>query len=162
MSQAIEIKKQEVTQIKEKIEKSKAVLLIDYKGLTVDQDTEMRATFRKAGLEYKVLKNTLVKRAFNELGVKDFDEALNGPTAVCFGYEDEAAACKAIFNQAKKDKKIFNIKCGQVENEFKSLEEINVLAKLPSRDELIAKFMATVNAPVQYVVYALDAIKTKL
>lgn len=154
-------KSDEIEAIKEKIQKAKAVILVDYKGLTVEQDTKLRADFRKANLEYKVLKNTYVRRAFNELGTKDFDEALNGPTALAFGYDDEAAACKAVNAQAKDLGEKFNIKCGSIEGAFTSTEDITVLAKLPSRNELIAKLMATINAPVQYVVYALNAIKEK-
>ncbi|HBJ97747.1 MAG TPA: 50S ribosomal protein L10, partial [Clostridiales bacterium] len=85
MSANKEDKKQIVESIKAKITDSKSVLFVDYKGLTVVQDTELRTAFRKNGVEYKVLKNTLVRKAFNALGVNDFDSILNGPTAVAFG-----------------------------------------------------------------------------
>ena len=80
MSANLENKKQVVEAIKEKITSAKSVVLVDYKGLTVLEDTELRNAFRKAGCEYKVLKNTMVRKAFNELGVTSFDEDLNGPT----------------------------------------------------------------------------------
>ncbi len=159
---AIALKQQEVASVKAKIEKAKAVLLIDYMGLTVEQDTSLRAKLREAGIEYKVIKNTIVRRAFNEAGTTEFDEALNGPTAFAFGYEDEATVCKLIYNASKDFKDKFNIKCGRVEGNFQTEAEINVLAQLPSRNELIAQLMATMMAPVQYVVYGLDAIKTKM
>ena len=161
MSNAKNLKEQQVAIIKEKIQNSKAVILVDYKGLTVEEDTKLRVAFRGAGVEYKVLKNTMVKRAFNELGVTDFDEALNGPTSVAFGMEDEAAACKVVSNQSKALKEKFNIKCGQVEGNFQDASSIEVLASLPSRNELIGQLMATMMAPVQYVVYALNAIIEK-
>ncbi len=161
MSNAKNLKAEQIAVIKAKIENSKAVILIDYKGLTVEEDTKLRVSFRAAGVEYKVLKNTLVRRAFNELGVTDFDEALNGPTAVAFGTEDEAAACKVVFGQSKVLKEKFNIKCGQVEGNFQDAGSIEVLASLPSRNELIGQLMATMMAPVQYVVYALNAIVEK-
>ncbi len=162
MSEAIiNAKRGEVEAIKEKIQNAKAVVLVDYKGLTVDQDTKLRTAIRKAGVEYKVLKNTYVRRAFDELGITAFDEALNGPTAVAFGNEDEATTCKIVYDQAKALNDKFNIKCGLVGGEFADANEIEVLAKLPSKQELIAKLMATINAPVQYVVYALNAIKEK-
>lgn len=154
-------KADEIEAIKEKIQASKAVILVDYKGLTVEQDTKLRVAIRNAGLEYKVLKNTYVRRAFNELGEKGFDEALNGPTALAFGQKDEATACKVIFEQTKANDGKLSIKCGSIEGQFTSADEIAVLAKLPSRDELIAKLMATINAPIQHVVYALDAIVRK-
>lgn len=151
----------EINAIKDKIEKAKAIILVDYKGLTVEKDTKLRSEFRKANVEYKVLKNTYVRRAFNELGNTSFDEALNGPTAIAFGYEDEAAACKVVYEQSKANNNLFNIKCGSVNGEFQTAEEVEVLAKLPSKNELIAKLMATINAPIQYVVYALNAWKEK-
>lgn len=154
-------KADEIEAIKEKIQSSKAIILVDYKGLTVAKDTKLRVAIRKAGIEYKVLKNTYVRRAFNELGINSFDEALNGPTAVAFSSDDEAACCKTIFEQTKANDGKFVIKCGSIAGEFTSAEDIAVLAKLPSKNELIAKLMATINAPVQYVVYALNAIKEK-
>ena len=95
MSASLENKKQVVESIKAKISESKSVVLIDYKGLTVAQDTELRNEFRKAGVEYKVLKNTLIRKAFNDLGVTDFDEDLKGPTSVAFG-EDETVVAPTL------------------------------------------------------------------
>lgn len=161
MSNARNIKAKEIAEIKEKLQNAKALVLVDYKGLTVLQDTKLRAEFRKANVEYKVLKNTLVRHAFNEMGVTDFDEALNGPTAIAFGFEDEATTCKVVYSQSKELKEKFNIKCGRVEGAFQAGSEIEVLAQLPSRNELIAQLMATMIAPVQYVVYALNAIVEK-
>ena len=96
MSASIELKKQQVEQIVEKIKASKSVVLVDYSGLTVKEDTELRSNFRKNGVEYRVLKNTLLKRAFNELGYTEFDNSLNGATAVAFGLEDAVAGAKTI------------------------------------------------------------------
>ncbi|MEG1519740.1 MAG: 50S ribosomal protein L10 [Clostridia bacterium] len=161
MSNAKNLKAKEIADIKTKLENSKALVLVDYKGLTVEQDTKLRAEFRKAKIEYKVFKNTLVRHAFNEMGVTEFNEALNGPTAIAFGFEDEATTCKAVYAQTKELKEKFNIKCGRVEGEFQNEKEIEILAQLPSRNELIAQLMATMMAPVQYVVYALNAIVEK-
>ena len=101
MSANLENKTQVVESIKAKITESKSVLLVDYKGLTVAQDTELRTAFRKAGVEYKVLKNTLVRKAFNELGINDFDSDLNGPTAVAFG-SDEITPAKTAMAEIKR------------------------------------------------------------
>ena len=101
VSANLEAKKQVVEEIKAKISASKSVVLVDYKGLTVAEATELRNAFRKANVEYKVLKNTLVRRAFNELGVSNFDADLNGATAVAFG-SDETGASKIVVENAKK------------------------------------------------------------
>ena len=101
MSANLEAKKKVVEEIKEKINASKSVVFIDYKGITVAEDTELRNAFRKEGVEYKVLKNTLLRKAFNEMGVNSFDSDLNGPTSVAFG-KDEVAPAKIIVDAAKK------------------------------------------------------------
>ena len=101
MSANFEAKKQVVADIKEKIQNAKSVVFVKFNGLTVAEDTELRREFRKNNVEYKVLKNTLIRRAFNDLGVTDFDEDLNGPTSVAFG-ADETAAAKVIIEAAKK------------------------------------------------------------
>ena len=101
MSANQEAKKLVVEEIKEKIQNSKSVVLVKFNGLTVAEDTELRNEFRKQNVEYKVLKNTLVRRAFNDLGVTAFDEDLNGPTSVAFGL-DETGASKIIVDAVKK------------------------------------------------------------
>ena len=85
-----------IDDLKEKFERCASFVIIDYKGLTVEKDTEFRAEFRKANVEYKVLKNTLVRIALNELGYKDFDAALNGPTAIAISYDDAIAPAKVV------------------------------------------------------------------
>ena len=91
MSANFEAKKVVVEEIKEKIQNSKSVVFVKFSGLTVAEDTELRREFRKNNVEYKVLKNTLIRRAFNDLGITDFDEDLNGPTSVAFGADDTSA-----------------------------------------------------------------------
>ena len=105
MSQAQEQKKLVVAAIREKLEKAQSVVLIDYRGLTVAEVTELRNEFRKAGVEYQVLKNTLIRKAANEMGITGLDNILEGPTAVAFGMEDPASAAKIISEFAKKTKK---------------------------------------------------------
>ena len=95
MSANFEAKKVVVAEIKEKIQNAKSVVFVKFNGLTVAEDTELRREFRKNNVEYKVLKNTLIRKAFNDLGVTDFDEDLNGPTSVAFG-ADETGAAKVI------------------------------------------------------------------
>ena len=97
MSANFEAKKVVVEEIKQKIQEAKSVVFVKFNGLSVANDTELRREFRKNNVEYKVLKNTLIRRAFNELGVTDFDEELSGPTSVAFG-TDETGAAKVIID----------------------------------------------------------------
>lgn len=101
MSANIEAKKVVVEEIKKNASEAKSIVLVNYQGLTVAEDTEFRGEFRNKNVVYKVLKNTLVKRAFDELGIAGFDADLNGPTAVAFA-EDETSAAKIVVDAAKK------------------------------------------------------------
>lgn len=147
MSANFEAKKVVVAEITEKIKASKSVVFVDYKGLTVAEVSELRNKCREAGCEYKVYKNTLVRKAFNDLGYKDFDEDLNGPTAIAFG-SDETAAAKLMVAAAKSyDKKII-LKSGFVDNAYVDKNGVNALATLPSKEELLAKLLGTLQAPI--------------
>ena len=114
MSANFEAKKLVVEDIKEKIQNAKSVVLVKFNGLTVAEDTELRREFRKNNVEYKVLKNTLVRRAFNDMGITDFDEDLNGPTSVAFG-ADETGASKVIMEAVKKYQDKITVKSAFVE-----------------------------------------------
>ncbi len=171
MSANLENKKQVVESIKAKITESKSVLLVDYKGLTVAQDTELRNAFRKAGVEYKVLKNTLVRKAFNELGVNDFDSDLNGPTAVAFG-SDEITPAKTVMAEIKKLEDKIKVKSGYVDGNRVDVAEVKALASMPSKEELVAKMLGSMQAPIsnfagvlsgimRSVVIALNAVAEK-
>ncbi len=171
MSASLENKKQVVESIKAKITASKSVILVDYKGLTVAQDTELRNAFRKAGVEYKVLKNTLVRKAFNDLGINDFDSDLNGPTAVAFG-EDEITPAKIVMGEIKKLDEKISVKSGFVDGGRVDATGVKSLANMPSREEMIAKMLGSMQAPIsnfagvlsgimRSVVIALNAVAEK-
>ena len=147
MSAALEEKKQLVEEIKSKISDAKSVVIVDYKGLTVFQDTELRKTLREANVEYRVLKNRLVQKAFNELGYTDFDEALNGPTAVAFANGDPVAPAKILLESADKYKKMA-IKCGMIEGSYITEDGVKELATLPPKEVLVAKLLGTLEAPI--------------
>ena len=147
MSANLEAKKQVVEDIKEKIQGAKSIVLVNYKGLTVAQDTEFRNEFRKAGCEYKVLKNTLVRKAFNELGINLFDADLNGPTAVAFANGDPVAPAKILLEKADSTKKI-TIKCGMVDGSYITTDGVKELATLPPKEVLLAKLLGTLSAPI--------------
>ena len=161
MSANIEAKKQVVEDIKAKIQAAKSIVLVNYKGLTVAQDTEFRTEFRKANCEYKVLKNTLVRKAFNELGVNLFDEDLNGPTAVAFG-SDETAAAKVAIKACEKYKDVISVKSAYVDGQYVDLNGVKALSAMPSKEELIAKLLGTLNSPISGFVGVLSGVTRKL
>ena len=147
MSAALEEKKQLVEELKEKISAAKSVVIVDYKGLTVFEDTELRKTLREANVEYRVLKNRLMQKAFNELGYSDFDEALNGPTAVAFANGDPVAPAKILLDSADKTKKL-SVKCGMVDGTYITVDGVKELATLPPKEVLLAKLLGTLEAPI--------------
>ncbi len=147
MSANFEAKKLVVEEITSKIKASKAVVFVDYNKLTVAEVSELRNKCREAGCEYKVYKNTLVRKAFNDLGYTQFDETLNGPTAIAFS-ADEVTAAKLMSKAAKDyDTKIV-VKCGFVDNAYVDKKGVEALATMPSREELFAKMLGSMQAPL--------------
>lgn len=161
MSANFEAKKLVVEDIKSKIQAAKSVVFVKFVGLTVAEDTELRKEFRKNNVEYKVLKNTLIKRAFNDLGITSFDEELNGPTSVAFG-ADETAAAKVIVDATKKYENKVAVKCAYVENEKIDENGVKALAAMPSKEELIAKMLGSLQAPITNFVGVLSAMPRSL
>lgn len=149
-----------VDQIKKTIEESKSFVLIDYKGLTVAQDTEFRKTFREAGVQYQVLKNTLVKIALNELGYAEFDKALNGPTAVAFGMSDALAPAK-IADKSIAKYKAMQVKCGMMDKKFIDEETVLKLAKVPAKPVLLSMLLSVLTAPVRGLAISLNRVAEK-
>lgn len=147
MSAALEEKKKLVEELKEKIGAAKSIVIVDYKGLSVFEDTELRKTLREANVEYRVLKNRLMQKAFNELGYADFDEALNGPTAVAFANGDPVAPAKILLESADKSKKL-TVKCGMVDGTYITVDGVKELATLPPKEVLLAKLLGTLEAPI--------------
>lgn len=160
-----------INEIKEAYENSESVVLVEYRGLDVAELTELRAKFREGNVNYKVYKNTMLKIAFKELGLEDFNEFLNGPNAVAFSNEDAVSGAKIAHDFAKDHKNLI-IKSGIVDGQVMSKEEVERLAKLPSKEVLIAKALGSLNAPIsgfvnvlhgtmRQAVYALNAVKEK-
>lgn len=161
MSANFEAKKLVVEDIKNKIQNAKSIVFVKFVGLTVAEDTELRKEFRKNNVEYKVLKNTLIKRAFNDLGITDFDEDLNGPTSVAFG-ADETAAAKVIVEAAKKYENKVAVKSGYVDSQKVDVNGVKSLAAMPSKEELIAKMLGSMQAPLTNFVGVLSAMPRSL
>lgn len=158
MSVAIrEQKEAKVAEITQMLSEAKSFVLIDYKGLTVAQDTELRVDLRKAGVRYHVFKNRLAKIALNNMGYNQFDDALNGTTAFAMGIEDIAAPAKIPAEKAKDFKKI-TIKCGMVDGLFLDEAGCKQLATLPPKEVLIAQLLGMIQAPIASFARVIDAI----
>ena len=160
LSVAQQEKREIVAQIKQTIENSHSFVIIDYKGLTVAQDTEFRQEFRKNDVEYKVLKNTLVRKALNELGYTEFDDALNGPSAFAFGTADAIAPAKVAAEAVKKYGKMA-VKCGMFDKKFADAATCEAMAKVPNRETLLAMLVSVLSAPMRGLAVALNAISEK-
>ena len=160
MSKNIEAKKGVVADIRQKFEKAQSAVLVDYRGLNVAEDTELRNQLRKAGVEYAVLKNTMINLAVKDMGIDDIKAHLEGPTAVAFGMEDAVAPAKVLSDFMKKTKKM-SIKCGVCDGAYIDEAGVQALANTPSREVLIAKIMGSMMSSVSKFVYALEAIRKK-
>ena len=156
----IELKQQKVNEITEKIKKSQAVILTGYKGITVEEDTQLRKQLREAGVEYKVIKNTLTSRAAKEAGFDQVDEYLKGPVSVAFGYDDPTAPARILADFAK-DHNSIELKAGIVQGQFFDSAKINELSKIPPKEVLIAKLLGSLKSPLSKFVYVVNAIKEK-
>ena len=161
MSNNLEAKKQVVASIVEKFQKAQSIVFVDYRGLNAEETTNMRADCRKAGVEYLVLKNTMIERAAEELNITDLKAHREGPTAVAFSMNDPASAAKIMLKYAKDTKKL-SVKCGFLEGAVVGEDVVQSLSELPSREVLIAKIMGSLNAPVTNFVYAVEAVRKKL
>lgn len=144
----LESKKQQVSEMVDKFQRAASGVLVDYRGLTVEEDTKLRAELRKAGVEYAVVKNTLTRFAANEVGFNEFDPILNGPTALAMSYTDAVAPAKVLVEYGKKNENL-EIKGGFIEGKVVSVAEISELASLPSKEVLVAKLLGSMNSPIQ-------------
>ena len=160
MSKNIEVKKGVVAEIKDKFDRAMTVVLVDYRGLTVAEDTELRNQLRKAGVEYAVLKNTMINRAIEGKGLDEMKAHLEGPTAVAFSYEDVAAPAKILTEFAKKSKKL-TVKCGACEGRYLDENGVQAIADLPSREVLITRIMGSMMSQVSRFARVVEAIRKK-
>lgn len=167
----LEAKKQVVGEIKDRFQKMQSAVLTDYRGLNVAEVTELRTKLREAGIEFKVLKNTLTKIAADEVGLEGLEPYLEGPTAIAFGVEDVVAPAK-ILSEFAKTHKALEIKAGILENKVIDFEGVKALADLPSREVLLAKVLGSMQSPMygfagslqgllRNFVYVLDAVREK-
>lgn len=158
MSEAIIAKKAELVQeVAKKIEDASSVVIVDYLGLTVDQVTVLRSQLREAGVEFRVLKNGIVRRAVAARNLEGLDSALVGPTAVAFSNEDAVAPAKIIADFAKKADAL-EIKAGIVEGKVVGKADVEALAALPNKEGMISMLLSVLQAPVRSTALAIKAV----
>lgn len=156
----IQQKEKEVKELAAKMKDASVVILVNYRGINVADDTALRKSVRATGAEYSVIKNNITRRALAENGITELDEALVGPTAVIIAQEEYLPALKAIYKFAKANE-FYTIKGGVLEGKVSTVEELTTLAQLPSREELIAKLAGCLLANVSKLAATLDAVRVK-
>lgn len=163
MSKNFELKKEVVAGIVEKLQNAQSMVVVEYKGLTVAQATELRAQCRANGVDYCVLKNRLVARALKEIGVEGLDEVLNGPSAFAFSSTDAVAPARVIDEFITKNKlESLSIKAGLLGREVMTVDQVKALAQVPSREVLLARLLGSLQSPIASFVRVVDAIAKKM
>ena len=153
-----QLKEAKVAEIKEKLEKAQGVVLSQYQGLNVEDDTLLRKNLREAGVEYKVYKNTLVILAARELGIEGIVTHLQGPISIAFGYEEPTVAARILNEFAKTHKKL-ELKAAIIQGQVFDGAQVNELASIPPRNVLLAKLLGSFKAPISNLAYVLNSIK---
>jgi large subunit ribosomal protein L10 len=157
MSKVIETKQQVVTEIADKLRASKSTIVVDYRGLTVSEATELRKQLREAGVEFKVYKNSLTRRAAESAEMAELNEFLTGPNAIAFSNEDVVAPAKVLNDFATKHEAL-EIKAGVIEGKLVTLDEVKAIATLPSREGLLSMLLSVLQAPIRNLALATKAV----
>lgn len=160
MGSVLDQKKQVVEEIRSKIKDAKSIVLVDYRGLTVEEVTELRKKCTEAGVEYKVYKNTMMRFAFKEEGYEAFNEFLAGPNAIAISKEDVVAPAK-ITSEFAKDHKNLEFKAGIVEGELVGIDKIKAIGELPSKEVLLTQIVIALNSPISKFARTIQAIVDK-
>ncbi len=143
----VELKKPVVDEISELLKDAKSAVVVDYRGLTVEQDTSLRKQLREAGVVYKVYKNTMVNFAVKGTEFEDLSKNLEGPTAIAVSKEDATAPARVLYNFAK-DVEALELKAGVVDGTYYDADGIKLIATIPSREELLSKFLGSIQSPI--------------
>jgi large subunit ribosomal protein L10 len=154
-------KKAVVAEIKDKFERAQSAVVIDYMGINVDEANNLRKHLRENNVDYVVYKNTLVKKAVEGTEFEEIAQVLSGPSAFAFGYEDATAPAREL-NKFMKQINKMSFKAGLVEGKYFDAAGIEAVAALPSREELIAKFLGSISSPIQKFAYLMKAVAEKL
>lgn len=159
-----ELKVNKVQELTERLRDAKAIILVDYKGINIEEVNILRKRMRDSQVDYFVSKNTFIKRALNSLGITLLDDSLTGPTAVAISKADEVLPAKEVFGFIKDvmaDKSFPAFKVGYVDGKVFDRQQLEQLAKLPPKDQLLAMVLSGFNAPISSLVYTLNAIAGK-
>ena len=157
----IEQKQTVITAIQEQIEGASSIVVVDYRGLTVEQDTELRKNLREANVKYKVFKNSMMKFAFKGTDFEQLNDVLAGPSAIAISYDD-ATAGPRVLKKMSKDMKKLEFKAGVVEGDLFDAAGIVKVASVPSREELIAKLLGSFNSPISSFARTMKALAEKV
>lgn len=157
MSKILEQKQALVDEISGKLKEATSVVVVDYRGLSVAQVTELRKQLREEGIEFKVYKNTMTRRAAEAAGLEGLNEYMTGPNAIAFSNEDVVAPARVINNFAKENDAL-EIKAGVIEGNVATLEEVKALAELPSREGLLSMVLSVLQAPIRNFALASKAV----
>ena len=155
----LEKKKDKVQVLAEKFKKAKMIVLTEYRGISVEDDTKLRATIRNNGDEYSVVKNSIIAHAAKEAGIEGLDN-LEGPTAVVIGYEDYVTPAKAV-NDYAKDNEFYTIKAGVMDGKMIEVSEVKKLANLPSKDTLYAMLASALLGNIRNLAVVIDQLRQK-
>ena len=156
----VELKTPIIDEIKDHVSKASAAVIVDYRGLTVEEDTRLRKSLREAGVVYKVYKNTYLKRAFEGTDFAQLDQNLEGPTAVAFGIDDATAPARVLAEFAKTCDRL-EFKAGVVEGTYYDAKGMQVIASIPSREVLISRLLGSMQSPITNFARVLKQIAEK-
>ncbi len=159
-TETMKAKEQIVSDYAEKIKAAKSFVIVDYRGLTVAEDTDLRRELRSNNVEYKVVKNRLALRAIEKAGYTGLDNELTGPTAIAISTEDPVAPAKILVAASKKNNKL-EVKGGMVEGKVMTVNELASVATIPSKPQLIAQLLGMLQSPVRGLAVALSEIAKK-
>ena len=156
----VELKQPVVAEISEKINGAQAVVLVDHRGLTVAQDTELRKALRAEGVKYKVYKNTMMNFAFEGTDYEQMKDLLNGPSAMAVSKDDPAAPARVLYKFAKTADKL-EIKGGVVEGKFYDAKGLSEIAEIPSREVLLSRLLGSMQSPIANFARVINQIAEK-
>ena len=154
----LEVKKAKVEQLTELLKASCAGVLVDYKGITVEEDTKLRKELREAGVKYSVEKNTMLRLALKNAGLEGFDDVLEGTTAIALSDGDQTAPARILGKFAEKNENKFNLKAGFIDSEIYDQAGVVALSKIPSKDVLLSQLVGSLQGPMQKLAAIIKAV----
>lgn len=157
---AIERKKQQVDEVAQQFANSVSAVVVDYRGLTVQESTELRKSLRNEGVELKVIKNNILRRAAEKAGFEGLADVFTGPSAVAFSENDAVAPARVLYNFAKEHSEL-ELKGGFIERKVVDIDTLSEVAKLPNRDGMLSMLLSVLQAPIRNFAYAVKQIGEK-